>query len=89
MQQKAPRPQPPPDVSKYLAVGLTLALSTLGFLWLGTVVDGWLETEPVFTLAGAFVGAAAGFYYMIHHLVRMPRRRSGGEDEERSGRADG
>jgi hypothetical protein len=65
-----------PDVSKYLAVGLTLALSTLGFLWAGTVVDGWLETDPVFTLLGAFFGAAAGFYYMIHHLVTVPGRRA-------------
>jgi F0F1-type ATP synthase assembly protein I len=92
VKHEPPRPPASPDVSKYLAVGLTLALSTLGFLWLGTVVDGWLETEPVFTLVGAFVGAAAGFWSMIHHLVRVPRRRgsrAGDEDEERSGRADG
>lgn len=93
MSQETPRA---PDVSKYLAVGLTLALSTLGFLWLGTLADGWLGTEPLFTLVGAFAGAAAGFYYMIHHLVRVPRRQSrpgegGGEREreERSGRGDG
>jgi hypothetical protein len=47
---------------------LTWALSTLLFLWLGTKADGWLGTGPALTLIGAFVGAAAGFYYMIHGL---------------------
>lgn len=80
-----------PDAMKYAGAGVTLALSTLGFLWLGTVVDGWLGTEPLLTLVGAFVGAAAGFYYMIHHLVREPRRGEGGgerERQERSGRGE-
>jgi F0F1-type ATP synthase assembly protein I len=92
MSRETPRPPASPDASKYLGVGLTLAVSTLGFLWLGTLADGWLGTEPLFTLVGAFVGAAAGFYYMIHHLVRVPRRRSEAEGEgererkERSGR---
>lgn len=80
-----------PDVSKYLAVGLTLALSTLGFLWAGTVLDSWLEMDPVFTLLGAFSGAAAGFYYMIHHLVTVPRRRAaerkGAVERERADRS--
>ena len=92
MSRETPRPPAAPDASRYLGVGLTLALSTLGFLWLGTVADGWLGTEPVFTVAGAFVGAAAGFWYMIHHLVRLPGRRTGpeadGERKERSGRGE-
>lgn len=61
--------------SRYVGVGLTWALSTLLFLWLGTRADAWLGTEPALTLIGAFVGAGAGFYYMIHHLVVEPRRR--------------
>lgn len=64
------------EASRYLGVGLTWALSTLLFLWVGTRVDAWLETSPVFTLIGAFVGAGAGLYYMIHHLVVEPRRRA-------------
>lgn len=67
----------PPDAASYLGVGLTLALSTLLFLWLGSKADGWLGTEPWLTLVGAFVGAAAGFYYMIHHLIVVPGRRRG------------
>lgn len=75
------------DVSRYLGVGLTWALSTLLFLWLGTVVDRWVGSRPLFTVVGAFVGAGAGFYWMIHHLVIEPGRRAargkpGGEEQE-------
>lgn len=64
------------DVSRYLSVGLTLTVATLLFLWLGTLADRWLGTRPAFTLVGAFVGAAAGFYHMIHHLIVVPKRRA-------------
>jgi len=67
------------DVSRYLSVGLTLAVSTLLFLWLGTLADRWLGTRPAFTLVGAFVGAAAGFYHMIYHLIVVPGRRAEAE----------
>ncbi|MFP4622919.1 MAG: AtpZ/AtpI family protein [Gemmatimonadota bacterium] len=71
-----------PGVADYLGHGVTLAASTLLFLWLGTIVDDWLGTEPWLTLLGAFVGAGAGFYHMIHHLVIVPR------DEERRKRGE-
>ena len=62
------------DVGRYMGVGLTIALSTGLFLWLGTLADGHWHTEPIFTLLGAFVGAAAGFYHMYHQLVTVPQR---------------
>lgn len=76
------------DVSRYLGVGLTWALSTVLFLLVGRAADRWLGTEPILTLIGAFVGAGAGFYYMYHHLVVEPRRREAerkadGETRER------
>ena len=67
------------EVSRYLGIGLTWALSTALFLYLGSLADGWLETTPWLTLIGAFVGAAAGFYYMYHHLVVEPRQRGSGK----------
>src|SRR5687768_7605622 len=60
---------PGADYSRYLGYGATWALSTLLFLWLGTKADAWLGIEPALTLVGAFVGAAAGFYYMYSNLV--------------------
>ena len=63
------------EVSRYLGVGLTWALSTLLFLWLGTLADKWLGTEPALTVIGAFVGAGAGFYYLYRELVIVPRNK--------------
>lgn len=60
-------------VSKYLSVGLTSALSTALFAYLGLAGDRRLGTEPFLTLLGALVGAGAGFYHMYHHLVVVPR----------------
>ena len=62
------------EISRYLGYGLTWALSTLLFLWLGTQADRWLGTKPALTLIGAFVGAAAGFYYMIRGLSGEKKR---------------
>lgn len=77
------RKEEPPTLAqaagKYLGYGLTWALSTALFLYLGYLVDGWLGTLPLFLILGAFVGAGAGFYSMYRQLVIEPRRR---RDEE-------
>lgn len=67
--------------AEYLGHGLTWAASTLLFLWLGTRADVWLGTEPWLSLVGAFVGAGAGFYHLIHHLVVVPKQREETGDE--------
>ncbi|MGH7574403.1 MAG: AtpZ/AtpI family protein [Longimicrobiales bacterium] len=83
------RPSGAAEVSRYLGVGLTWALSTLLFLLLGRAADGWLGSEPILTLIGTFVGAGAGFYYMYHHLVIEPRRREAERKAERESRKGG
>jgi hypothetical protein len=50
------------------------------------LVDGWLGTEPWFTMVGAFVGAGAGFYYMYHHLVIRQRDADAGTEGDAHGR---
>ena len=47
------KPSPAAEASRYLGVGMTWALSTALFLWLGTLADGRWDTEPIFTLLGA------------------------------------
>jgi F0F1-type ATP synthase assembly protein I len=74
VQQGKPGPDPT-SVSQYLSVGLTSALSTALFAYLGLMADRRFETEPFLTLLGALVGAGAGFYHMYHHLVVVPRER--------------
>lgn len=68
---------------QHAGYGLTWALSTLFFLWIGWVVDGRLGTVPLFTIVGAFVGAAAGFYSFYRHV--MARRSDGHGPEGRNG----
>ena len=70
----------------YLGYGLTWALSTLLFLWLGSRADAWLGTEPWLTLIGAFTGAGAGFYYMYRHLVVDSQRADEARRREREGK---
>jgi F0F1-type ATP synthase assembly protein I len=54
--------------TKYLGVGLTWVASTVFFLYVGSWVDGRLGSKPWFTVIGAFVGAVAGFYYLMRRL---------------------
>lgn len=70
-----------PGVEAYLGYGLTWAASTLLFLWVGTKLDEWLGTEPWLALLGAFVGAGAGFYHMVHHLLVAPQASRSEEDD--------
>ena len=82
MSSRPPGTGLPAEAGRYLGVGMTWALSTALFLYLGTLVDKWVGTESLFTLLGAFVGAVAGFYYMYHHLVVEPRERAARKSED-------
>jgi F0F1-type ATP synthase assembly protein I len=80
------REEKPPqtvEVGRYLGLGLTWALSTALFLYLGSLVDRWLDTDPAFTVIGAFVGAAAGFYHLYHQLMKATRERSDRDRDQR------
>ncbi|HSJ26057.1 MAG TPA: AtpZ/AtpI family protein [Longimicrobiales bacterium] len=72
---RKPPPSAAAQASKYAGVGLTWALSTMLFLFLGAAADRRLGTTPWLTLVGAFVGAGAGFWYMYYHLVIAPQQR--------------
>jgi F0F1-type ATP synthase assembly protein I len=74
MEPRRSEPSQAVQASKYLGVGLTWALSTALFLYLGSLADGWLGTEPWLTVIGAFVGSVAGFYHMYRQLVIVPTR---------------
>ncbi len=84
--QKAARDKQTASAGQYLGVGMTWTLSTLLFLWLGSFLDGKLGTKPALTVVGAFVGAAAGFYYMYHNLVIVPREKLEREKRDEAGR---
>lgn len=60
--------------------GLTLALATLFFLWLGWLLDERIGTTPLFMILGALLGAAAGFYNLYQDLVIRPREGENGRE---------
>lgn len=62
--------------------GLTMALATALFAWLGSLLDDRLGTKPLFVLVGAFVGFGAGFYSMYSRLVLR------GREPDRAPRSD-
>jgi F0F1-type ATP synthase assembly protein I len=43
-------------------------------LFLGKYLDGKWGTEPYLTLVGAFLGGAAGFYYIIKELIERQKK---------------
>jgi F0F1-type ATP synthase assembly protein I len=64
-------------MGRYAHFGFQLALATGLFLAGGWWLDGKIGTTPLLTIVGALVGAAAGFYSMIHQLTRKPRDDAG------------
>jgi F0F1-type ATP synthase assembly protein I len=82
VQQRRGEPGQAAAASRYMGIGLTMALATGLFMYAGVRADRWLGTDPWMTLIGAFVGASAGFYYMYHHLVIAPRNRSRSEGRD-------
>ena len=65
------------EISRYLSAGLTWALSTLLFMLAGAWVGERLGSRPIGAVAGAFVGGAAGFYWLVRQLISGPGRRDG------------
>ena len=73
---------PRADAARVAGRGLTLALATGLFLWAGWWLDGRLGTMPLFTVLGAFTGAAAGFYSLYYHVILQPRQKREREERE-------
>jgi ATP synthase protein I len=48
------------------SIGIAMALAIFGSFFLGTWLDGWLGTEPWFTLLLLLAGIAAGFRNLYH-----------------------
>lgn len=75
--------QPTPSPAKYMGAGLTWAGSTGLFMYLGSLLDAQWHSKPAFTVIGAFVGGAAGFYYLYRRLVAGTRRPGDKQETDR------
>ena len=69
----------------YAGVGLQFAIAIVLFLFLGRGLDARMGTNGIFTIAGVFVGAGAGFYSMYRKLMAAQAR----EEAERKARSEG
>lgn len=58
------------EVGPYLGLGLQIAATMAFFVWIGSLVDSWLETGPIFVLIGAVLGMTA----LIVQLVQISNR---------------
>ena len=66
-----------------VAAGFQLAFAVLLFLGAGLLVDRWLHTRPLFTIAGVLVGLGAGMYTFLRRVIaESPKRtpRGGGTE---------
>jgi len=59
---------------RYVHLGLTLAASTLLFLYAGYRLDQWVGTLPIFTLVGTFLGGLGGFLYLYREVTAGERK---------------
>jgi Putative F0F1-ATPase subunit Ca2+/Mg2+ transporter len=62
----------PPSPFAYAGLGFELALPLVLLMYGGYKLDAWLGTEPGFTVAGALVGMALGFYGLYRRFARPP-----------------
>lgn len=68
-----------------LGIGWFFAVSIVGGIVGGWLLDGWLGTEPLFTILGLFLGLAVAFYGGFRALMRVMAETSGktkGTDED-------
>jgi hypothetical protein len=65
-----------PQTMRLMGLGWYVALSIIGGVVGGTLVDGWLGTEPIFTLIGLFGGLLLAFwggYFLLMEAIGKGR----------------
>jgi F0F1-type ATP synthase assembly protein I len=88
-QGKKAEPSPLTELARFSGHGLTLAISTGLFLMAGWWIDGKLGTRPLFSIGGAFLGAGAGLYSMIQHVLLIPRAEAARREQDARSQEDG
>jgi len=66
-----------PPAAQVLGIGWFFAVSIIGGIVGGVLLDGWLDTRPLFTILGLFLGLAVAFYGGFKALMRVIAESSG------------
>lgn len=61
-----------------IGIGWFLACSIVGGVVGGLLLDGWLDTRPVFTLLGLLAGLVVAFYGTYQMIMRVITKRQNG-----------
>ena len=82
--EKRSQPSPKKGLSgaDFAGMGLQFAVAIIVFVFAGQWLDNRLGTNGLFTIVGAFVGAAAAFYNMYRKIAAAQKQ----DDEERKSR---
>lgn len=73
------------EAGPYLTLGVQLAATVLLLLWGGNWLDDKYDTDPIFTLTGAFLGITVGLYNLIqtvNHIEKMNEKRKNDKSKE-------
>jgi len=74
-----------PQTMRLMGLGWYVALSIVGGILGGVLVDNWLNTEPIFTLIGLFGGLLLAFfggYFMLMEAIGKGRGSRSDDDHE-------
>jgi F0F1-type ATP synthase assembly protein I len=83
---KGPKPdEGETSTGQFAGLGLQMAVSIVGGLYLGQWVDRKIGTDPGFLIIGVFLGAGLSFYSMYRKLMAAQAR----EDAARKARREG
>lgn len=61
-----------------IGIGWFLAFSIVGGIVGGLLLDGWLDTKPVFTLLGLFGGLAVAFVGTYQMIMKVMSKQQNG-----------
>lgn len=71
------------SIFTYSTIGLELAATVTIFILGGNKLDEHYNRTPVFTIIGAFLGMAIGFYHLIKQLQNIEANEKEKKDENR------
>jgi F0F1-type ATP synthase assembly protein I len=87
MEPKKPAEPGPRDAWRYESLGYTFAFSIVFFAGAGYLLDRWLSTAPLLTIAGTLVGAGLAIAWVYARVRQDEQARRAGRTRSNGGEA--